>query len=281
MIQKSLQTPPFCDSIVPMKATKTLKLRIKDKHAKVREVKFCKKCNTEKSLEAFSNNRSKPDGKASTCKVCQKTITAAWRENNPAASKAATSNWVKQNSDRYAEYMKEWRDANRAARSQYSVDWAKTNPARKNAATAKRRAAEAGAAFGDAGEIRMWYEVAEVLSRGGVKFQVDHIVPLISKDVCGLHAPWNMTVLTQRQNASKGNRWWPEHQAGDVFEAVNEAYSTQACSSCGSVEGPRGLSGLGKRRWVCSCGAEHDRDVNAAQNIARRGLATLAEGALA
>ena len=225
-----------CHNNAMQTVVKTLKIRVKDKHAKVREVKFCKKCNTEKSLEAFSNNRSKPDGKASTCKVCQKTITAAWRENNPAASKAATSNWVKQNSDRYAEYMKEWRDANRAARSQYSVDWAKTNPARKNAATAKRRAAEAGAAFGDAGEIRMWYEVAEVLSRGGVKFQVDHIVPLISKDVCGLHAPWNMTVLTQRQNASKGNRWWPEHQAGDVFEAVNEAYSTQACSQCGSVE---------------------------------------------
>lgn len=64
-----------------------------------------------------------------------------------------------------------------------------------------------------------------------------------------------------------------------VFQEVNEAYSTQACSSCASVEGPRGSSDLGIRRWTCSCGAEHDRDVNAAKNIARRGLATLAEGA--
>ena len=74
---------------------------------------------------------------------------------------------------------------------------------------------------------------------------------------------------------------YKSHQAGIVFEVVNEAYSTQACSQCGSVEGPKGLNDLGKRRWTCSCGAEHDRDVNAAQNIARRGLATLAEGALA
>ena len=72
---------------------------------------------------------------------------------------------------------------------------------------------------------------------------------------------------------------YKSHQAGVVFEVVNEAYSTQACSSCGSVEGPRGSNDLGIRRWTCSCGAEHDRDVNAAQNIARRGLATLAEGA--
>lgn len=68
-------------------------------------------------------------------------------------------------------------------------------------------------------------------------------------------------------------------QAGVVFEVVNEAYSTQTCSRCGSVEGPRGVAGLGIRRWACSCGAEHDRDVNAAKNIARFGLESLAEGA--
>lgn len=68
---------------------------------------------------------------------------------------------------------------------------------------------------------------------------------------------------------------------GVVFAEVNEAYSTQTCSSCGSVEGPKGVAGLGIRRWTCSCGAEHDRDTNAAINIARRGLATLAEGAKA
>ena len=74
---------------------------------------------------------------------------------------------------------------------------------------------------------------------------------------------------------------YKSHQAGIVFEVVNEAYSTQACSQCGSVEGPKGLSGLGIRRWTCSCGTEHDRDVNAARNIAARGLASLEVGALA
>jgi putative transposase len=71
------------------------------------------------------------------------------------------------------------------------------------------------------------------------------------------------------------------HQAGVVFAEVNEAYSTQTCSQCGSMEGPKGLRGLGIRRWRCSCGVEHDRDVNAAKNIARVGLDSLAEGAVA
>jgi IS605 OrfB family transposase len=68
-------------------------------------------------------------------------------------------------------------------------------------------------------------------------------------------------------------------QAGVVFGVVNEAYSTQTCSQCGSIEGPRGVAGLGIRRWRCSCGVEHDRDVNAAQNIARIGLDSLVVGA--
>jgi len=68
-------------------------------------------------------------------------------------------------------------------------------------------------------------------------------------------------------------------QAGVVFEVVNEAYTTQTCSQCGSIEGPRGVAGLGIRRWRCSCGVEHDRDVNSAQNIVRIGLDSLAVGA--
>ena len=66
-----------------------------------------------------------------------------------------------------------------------------------------------------------------------------------------------------------------------VFEEVNEAFSTQTCSSCGALPDsrPRGIAGLGIREWTCSdCGAVHDRDVNAARNILRLGHETLAVG---
>jgi putative transposase len=62
---------------------------------------------------------------------------------------------------------------------------------------------------------------------------------------------------------------------------VSEYMTTQTCSSCGALpEGrPRGIAGLGIREWTCSgCGAVHDRDVNAARNILRRGQASLVEG---
>jgi IS605 OrfB family transposase len=59
-----------------------------------------------------------------------------------------------------------------------------------------------------------------------------------------------------------------EH-AGRSVEVVNESYTTRACSSCGCLSGPSGLRQLDVRQWTCSeCGTEHDRDVNAAKNIA-------------
>jgi putative transposase len=69
--------------------------------------------------------------------------------------------------------------------------------------------------------------------------------------------------------------------AGVWFDEVNEAYSTQTCSRCQSRTGPRGREGLGIREWTCKhCGAVHDRDVNAAQNILAVGHGRLAEGIL-
>jgi transposase len=69
---------------------------------------------------------------------------------------------------------------------------------------------------------------------------------------------------------------------GAWFEEVNESFSSQVCSSCGTLPDsrPRGIADLGVRRWVCSgCGVVHDRDTNAALNIlARHGHVPPVEG---
>lgn len=68
---------------------------------------------------------------------------------------------------------------------------------------------------------------------------------------------------------------------GAWFEEVDERFTSQTCSNCGALPDsrPNGIAGLGIREWQCSdCGCVHDRDLNAALNILRRGRATLAEG---
>ena len=64
-----------------------------------------------------------------------------------------------------------------------------------------------------------------------------------------------------------------EHAGIDYYE-VNEAFSTQVCSACGALPptSPKGRADLGVRRWICcNCGTLHDRDLNAACNIAIAG----------
>lgn len=57
---------------------------------------------------------------------------------------------------------------------------------------------------------------------------------------------------------------------GAWVEEVSERFTSQVCSSCGTLPDsrPKGIADLRIREWICSgCGAVHDRDVNAAKNI--------------
>lgn len=87
------------------------------------------------------------------------------------------------------------------------------------------------------------------------------------------------SVLDAGWSAFRTMLLYKSDDAGTWFEEINEAYSTQACSECGSISGPKGVAGLGIREWTCpDCGTHHDRDVNAARNILAVGRGRLAEG---
>lgn len=62
---------------------------------------------------------------------------------------------------------------------------------------------------------------------------------------------------------------------GVVYTEVNESGSSVTCADCLQRTGPRGLSQLGVREWVCTgCGSVHDRDHNASRLILRWGRPT-------
>jgi putative transposase len=69
-------------------------------------------------------------------------------------------------------------------------------------------------------------------------------------------------------------RTWLERY-GDIFGrvtvAVNPAYTSQECSSCGTTV----KKSLSTRTHACKCGCKLDRDENAAINILNKGLATV------
>jgi hypothetical protein len=99
--------------------------------------------------------------------------------------------------DKKIEYQKEWNNKNRRKRAEYK---AKEYTARS---LAKRKGLSA--------EDRNWMTAiykscVEVTACTGVLHHVDHVLPIRSKEVCGLHVPWNLQIIPAEENIHKGNK---------------------------------------------------------------------------
>jgi hypothetical protein len=116
------------------------------------------------------------------------------------------------NKEAIAERKKIYYRANKEAVCGQVNAYQKANPHLVNAIKAKRRASKKNAtpSWADLEAIKGMYELAAIFNRTGINLHVDHVIPLQSDLVCGLHCEANLQLLQASDNASKGNRHWPD-----------------------------------------------------------------------
>lgn len=154
----------------------------------------------------------------STCMECQRISCRrdigkrrkrliAWRIKNPDKIKLHRKTKYHKRRQHYIDSTIEWQKNNREKVNLKNSRWRKANPGATNNQTAQRRAGLKRAVPVWLTEkhkqrIRRIYEEAAQLN-----LEVDHIVPIRGKNVCGLHVPWNLQLLSKSENSSKGNRY--------------------------------------------------------------------------
>lgn len=117
---------------------------------------------------------------------------------------------------RYYEKNKEYVVAKALAtparlKNQYRKAWADKNlvSVRANTKNRRRKHREATPPWltrKQKTEMRSMYQIAITTSKmTGEAYVVDHIWPLRSDVVCGLHVPWNLRIITRAENLQKSN----------------------------------------------------------------------------
>lgn len=183
--------------------------------------KVCKHCNECKPISEFNKKIGGMHGVRAMCKRCQYVNGKRWQKSKSELSPSQLErlrvsrrryeekrNARGRRAERQAFYL-----ANKERLNAKALAYAKHNP-QVYAARAMRRIAlkkQATPQWSETAQILSLYEeAAKLRSETGVDWHVDHIVPLNSPIVCGLHVLANLRVITATENISKGNSYWPE-----------------------------------------------------------------------
>lgn len=195
-------------------------------------MKKCSRCKKTKELSEFNQHKGRKDGLQHRCKTClreyrlknKSRLTEANKEyyqNNREKVLKQKKIYTSQNKEKRKIYLKKnkemldiqrnvYTEENKEKIAQKGKEYRKNNPDKITAIGAKRRATKKDATpeWYEKDKIEVLYEKARWLeSLTGLKYHVDHIIPLQGKNVSGLHCWANLQILEASINIKKGNKF--------------------------------------------------------------------------
>ena len=181
-------------------------------------MKRCAECLVEQDEFAFHKGQTR-------CRACAAAYRRAYylahreqelarnsrySKEHPEIVNALSAKWRRENPERMRAFRQRWHEAN-PGKTRSAIDsWHKRNPDKHAARLAKRRATQKKATpkWADSDAISLIYRMAAVAKiTFDKRVEVDHVVPLMGKNVRGLHWERNLQLLFTSANRRKSAKW--------------------------------------------------------------------------
>jgi hypothetical protein len=180
--------------------------------------KVCAGCKTDKTLSEFSRQAKSMDGHRTKCKACTKIDNADWYLRNREDKLAKNKKWALENKEARNALSRKYQKQRKDYYSAHNKEWHKKHkddPAFRERVRVKSRnriarvkqATPSWISAIEAAQMQEFYDIAKARSmQTGERYEVDHIIPLGGSVVSGLHVPWNLQIIKEKENLAKGTR---------------------------------------------------------------------------
>jgi hypothetical protein len=150
----------------------------------------CIKCNVIKPVSEFNKQTNSKYGIRSTCKSCQQSEGIEYYKQNKEESREKAKEYYNDNKPKFMEKSHK----RRACKLNATPCWYSEL---------------------DAFVLQEMYELSKLREEAlGIKYHIDHIIPLQNEKVCGLHWHANWQLLPAQQNLSKANKLLEDYVNG-------------------------------------------------------------------
>lgn len=169
----------------------------------------CTRCKKLLPLESFGKDHRNKSGLKSWCRECERDHKSL-KYRTEDSTRARIKNY-KEKYYRMKSTDAEWVEKEKARKLQYQ----RNNKDKTSLCWSRRRASKMRATppwltESHIKEINSIYQFRkEINGMNGNSYHVDHIHPLKGKNFCGLHVPWNLQVISQKDNDAKGSKLPP------------------------------------------------------------------------